>query len=89
MRFWDLSPEEWDALKDAWVQEQGRQDRRTAAVESALYNIHRDRKRHPEAYIAKDFMPKYEREVEKKDLNKSTLERIKGMHYRYMTTQED
>lgn len=68
------------------MKEQRRRDRRSAAVECALYNIHRDHKAQRAPYRVNEFMPVYESDDESartrkdKDRIKS---RVFGMHSRY------
>lgn len=68
------------------MKEQRRRDRRSAAVECALYNIHRDRKAQRAPYRVDEFMPVYESDDEaskaKKDRDR-IKNKIVGMHSRY------
>lgn len=67
------------------MREQRRLDRRPASIECALYNIHRDRKKHPAAYKVHDFMPTYgEKGAKPGKMDSNKLKaKMMGMHSRY------
>ena len=52
---------------DEYKRTESRQDRRTARLHAALFEIHRDRKAHPKPFTEEEFMPKPRVKVSQKD----------------------
>jgi hypothetical protein len=59
--FWELTPAEVDAILMEALEEIRVADWKAAyhaaRIEAALYNCHRDSKKHPEPFRAEDFLP--------------------------------